>query len=101
MSDVRSVEMSGAALKWHREEQRRAKQAKRAHNRDHSTRRLRQLGIAFETVDAEGWHLRLQFRGLPLDFYPSTGNWVLEKRVSERRGIDHFLAFLETEHEHE
>lgn len=61
-------------------------QQRRADNREHSARILREAGIAFQSKN-DGAHLIVTHRGHTYDFWPGTGLWCMRGSTQRHRGV--------------
>jgi hypothetical protein len=73
---------------------REAKKAKRVANTVSSTDLLRNNGVHFTSHNA-GVHLRIKVGQTYLDFWPSTGLWMVAGTKVKRRGILPLLVYIE------
>ena len=69
-------------------------QEKREQNRENSTDLLIQTGISFKEHNY-GLHLVIQHNEDIIDFYPSTGLWIIRKKNYQRRGVKKLLKYLQ------
>ena len=76
-------------------EERKRKAAKRQHNREYSTAFLAKKKIEFTSLNG-GVHLRITAKGQTIDFWPSTGLWVL-KGGTRNRGIFKLYKYIRDE----
>lgn len=71
------------------------KQAKRANNTKQSTALLQRAGVIFDSLNG-GAHLVVQAGPSIVDFWPSTGLWIVRGRKTEkRRGVRKLIDFVE------
>lgn len=70
------------------------KQAKRADNTKQSTALLQQAGVIFDSLNA-GAHLVVQADPNVVDFWPSTGLWIVRGQPAKRRGVRKLIEFVE------
>jgi hypothetical protein len=70
-----------------------AKQEKRAKNRDDSARLLREAGIPFTPMN-DGAHLIVTLNGHFYDFWPGTGLWKMRGSTQKHRGVWKLLKML-------
>lgn len=68
--------------------------AKRAANVLSSAELLAQAGIAFTDLNDDGIHLRLLVGRQLIDFWPSTGRWMLKGSPRKHRGVKSLIAFI-------
>lgn len=66
---------------------------KRESNRESSAKMLTAAGIAFETKN-DGAHLIVTASGRTVDFWPSTGLWIMRGTNERRRGVRHLIKRL-------
>lgn len=67
------------------------KQSKRRDNKCKSTTLLQENGINFESKN-EGIHLIIENK---IDFWPSTGLWIVRGQSKKKRGVFRLLKYLE------
>ena len=67
-----------------------ASRAKRGRNREHGSKRLAELGLAFVAHNS-GAHLVVQ--GC-VDYWPGTGLWKDRRTRGEGRGLEKLLRYL-------
>jgi hypothetical protein len=72
---------------------RKAKQEKRASNREASPRLLREAGIGY-AVHNGGAHLVVQGNGQMFDFWPASGLWIQRGTKSKQRGVNALIRFI-------
>lgn len=65
---------------------------KRKANLEYSTKFLQSRGIPFKTLN-NGVHLRVEVKGAVIDFWPSTGLWIL-KDGTRNRGIFNLHKYI-------
>lgn len=71
---------------------RKQRQEKRNHNKEQSTNLLKQAEISFESKNS-GNHLIIL--SIPkIDFYPSTGLWIVRGVNKKRRGVLSLLKYI-------
>lgn len=70
------------------------KKAKKESNLESSTRILEQKGIDFDSCNG-GVHLIVRRDGKTVDFWPSTGKWIVRKESRKGRGIFKLLRYLQ------
>lgn len=70
-----------------------AKQKKRANNREDSARILRENGIAFVTKN-NGAHLIVTSNGHTFDFWPGTGLWQMRGSTHRHRGVGKLIKMI-------
>ena len=69
------------------------KKAKKASNLEQSTELLKLAGIDFESKN-NGVHLIVtDFKGNLIDFWPSTGKWIVRKGKTSR-GIQNLIRYI-------
>lgn len=73
---------------------RKDKQTKRQQNKDDSTFLLNQADVSY-TEHNDVLHLIIQHNEDIIDFYPSTGLWIVRKKNYQRRGIGKLLKYLQ------
>lgn len=66
---------------------------KRASNRLHSARMLKDAGIAFEVKNA-GAHLIVEGNENYIDFWPGTGRWIDRKDGNRGFGVRNLLKYI-------
>lgn len=70
------------------------KREKRASNTVHSTALLTGAGVIFDRHNG-GAHLVVMAGPHTVDFWPSTGLWIVRKQGTKRRGVRKLIAFVE------
>lgn len=75
---------------------REVKQAKRASNTEQSTAILQRSGVTFSSPN-DGAHLIVLAGPHVVDFWPSTGLWIIRKAKTNarRRGVRKLIEFVE------
>jgi hypothetical protein len=69
-------------------------QEKRARNRESSTTILRDCGVVFSSYN-NGVHLVVTHNQVQVDFWPSTGKWIVrDARKTEGRGVYNLIKQL-------
>ena len=71
---------------------RKQRQEKRNHNKEQSTNLLKQEEISFESKNS-GNHLII-LSTPKIDFYPSTGLWIVRGENKKRRGVLFLLKYI-------
>ncbi len=71
-----------------------AKQEKRASNREQSALILQRGGCVFESKN-NGAHLIVLAGPHEVDFWPGTGLWIVRGEQQKRRGVRKLLTFVE------
>lgn len=66
---------------------------KRASNTEQSTTMLQAAGIAFRSFNG-GVHLQIEVRGQSVNFWPSTGLYMVSDDPRKRRGIRNLIRFV-------
>lgn len=66
---------------------------KKIRNKEWSTNKLKQLEIPFSS-HSNGVHLKIEYNGFLIDFWPSTGKFIDKKTGKHRRGIHNLLNLL-------
>lgn len=74
-------------------EMREIKRQKRKSNTAYSTRMLQDSGIEFVSHNA-GVHLVLTKGEQFIDYWPSTGLWLLRGKSNKRRGIEKLIKYM-------
>lgn len=69
------------------------KRANKEFNRHSSTQMLADAGYQFETRNG-GVHLIIKYRGIMIDYWPSTGKWI-PRGGTASRGIRPLLTYLQ------
>lgn len=72
---------------------RKARQQKRASNRDHSITVLDSEGIKCE-VKNYGAHLIVRHGDVVIDYWPGTGLWIDRRDKLKRRGIKRLIVYV-------
>lgn len=72
---------------------RKIKQAKRASNTPDSTAMLRAAGILFRAYNG-GVHLKLLAGDKLVNFWPSTGLWMVEGNTRKSRGVRKLINYV-------
>lgn len=75
-------------------EHRKARQEKRASNRDQSAVILQRAGVIFEEKNL-GSHLIVLGGAKTIDFWPGTGLWIVRGTMQKRRGVRKLIQFVE------
>lgn len=71
---------------------RQMKQQKRRENLEYSTKFLERKAISFKSLN-NGVHLQVEAKGTIIDFWPSTGLWIL-KDGTRNRGIFNLYKYI-------
>ena len=69
-------------------------QVKRQQNKEYSTDLLIQAGVTFREYN-NGLQLVIYHEEDTIDFYPSTGLWIVRKKHYQRRGVQKLLRYLQ------
>lgn len=71
-----------------------AKQEKRASNREDSAAILTRAGVLFESKNI-GAHLIVTAGAKIVDFWPGTGLWIVRGANNKRRGVHKLIEYVE------
>jgi hypothetical protein len=71
---------------------REARQAKRRANTMSSTQMLQEAGVTFESKNG-GTHLVVSALGHVIDFWPSSGVWIMRGSPQRHRGVRKLIQF--------
>lgn len=72
---------------------RKNKQQKRIKNKEHSTKTIQRLNVPYELKN-DGLHIIITLPKLTIDFWPSTGKWIVRNKPIQSRGIRKLMQFI-------
>lgn len=65
---------------------------RRAQRRDSAQDQLTAANIKFKVFN-DGAHIRIDAKGVTIDFWPGTGRWKVSDQSKSKHGIESLLAF--------